>query len=280
MASTPHARQVQKEFGQRLRGIRQRAGLTARALAAAADWHESKCSRIENGHTTPSDQDIRVWARLCGAENEVDDLIATARGIEGMYVEWQRLTGTGLRRVQENALPLHERTRRFRIYEPGVVPGLLQTPDYARALMGAIIAFRGIPDDTERAVDARMARQKVLHSGDRRFAVLMEESALRARIGGPDVMAAQLGHLLVAASFPRVSLGIIPGSADRSMWPIEGFWVFDRNRVLVELVTAEVTITQPREIAVYLRSFTALAEMAVYGKAARRCITEAIDALG
>ncbi len=64
------------------------------------------------------------------------------------------------------------------------------------------------------------------------------------------------------------------------MWPVEGFWIFDEERVLVELVTAEITVTQPREITQYERTFSALAELAVYGVSARRLITTAIDALG
>ncbi|WP_394813295.1 Scr1 family TA system antitoxin-like transcriptional regulator [Streptomyces johnsoniae] len=146
--------------------------------------------------------------------------------------------------------------------------------------MGAIIAFRQLPDDTEAAVAARVARQRVLHEGDHRFAVLLEEPVLRTRVGGGDVMSAQLGHLLVLASLPQVSLGIIPASADRVMWPLEGFWIFDETSVQVELATAEVTVTQPSEVAIYKRTFAALAEMAVYGPAARARITAAIDALG
>jgi hypothetical protein len=64
------------------------------------------------------------------------------------------------------------------------------------------------------------------------------------------------------------------------MWPVEGFWVFDSERVLVELVTAEITVTQPREITLYERTFAALAEMAVYGGPARALITAELAALG
>ncbi|WP_308295988.1 DUF5753 domain-containing protein [Streptomyces sp. ISL-96] len=212
--------------------------------------------------------------------DQAEDLIAAVRGVEGMYVEWRRQTRSGLRHVQQAGVPLYERTRHFRIYEPGVVPGLLQTPAYAHALMGAIVAFQQIPDDTEAAVAARMARQRVLHHGTRTFAMLLEESAVRARVADDAVMAGQLGHLLQAASLPRVSLGIIPASATRTMWPVEGFWIFDEERVLVELVTAEVTVTQPREIGLYMRTFASLAELAVYGSSARSLITTAIDDLG
>jgi hypothetical protein len=77
-----------------------------------------------------------------------------------------------------------------------------------------------------------------------------------------------------------VSLGVIPFDAVRTMWPTEGFWIFDSERVLVELVTAEVTVTQPREIVQYERTFSALAEIAVYGAPARALITGAITSLG
>lgn len=260
--------------------MRKEAGLSARELVARAGWHESKCSRLQSGRTLPSEADIRAWALLCGVpEHAAEDLIAAARGVEGMYVEWRRQTRTGLRHVQQASVPLYESTRHFRVYEPGVVPGLLQTPAYASALMGAIIAFQQIPDDTEAAVSARIDRQRVLHHGNHTFAFLLEESAVRARVADDLVMAGQLGPLLQMASLPRVSLGIIPASTERMMWPVEGFWIFDDERVLVELVTAEVTVTQPREIGLYLRTFAALADLAVYGAAARSLITSAVDAL-
>ncbi|WP_328786342.1 MULTISPECIES: Scr1 family TA system antitoxin-like transcriptional regulator [unclassified Streptomyces] len=76
-----------------------------------------------------------------------------------MYVEWKRVFGNGLMPVQEAALPRYERTRHFRIYEPDVVPGLLQTPAYARALMGRVIAVWGIPDDAEQAAEVLAVRK-------------------------------------------------------------------------------------------------------------------------
>ena len=92
---------------------RQALGLTARALAALCGWHESKCSRIEHGHTPPSDADLRAWTLHCGAQDQTADLIAAARGIDGMYVEWRRLERAGLKPAQESVTPLFDRTRRF-----------------------------------------------------------------------------------------------------------------------------------------------------------------------
>ena len=93
-------------------------------------------------------------------------------------------------------------------------------------------------------------------------------------------MLGQLDHLLSLESLPPVSLGIIPQNANRSvLWPAENFWIFDERQVNVELVSAYLTITQPGEIAQYAETFAQMAELAVYGDAARALITAAIDEL-
>jgi hypothetical protein len=125
-----------------------------------------------------------------------------------------------------------------------------------------------------------MERQRFLRECDRRFALLIEESALRAGIGGVEVMAGQLGHLITVSSLPNVSLGVLPARPDcDAAWPVEGFYVFDDEQVAVELVSGHLTITQPWEIAMYAQVFAELAELAVYGSAARSLIMAAIDAL-
>ncbi|MFI0912461.1 helix-turn-helix domain-containing protein [Streptomyces abikoensis] len=272
--------EARRALGGRLREIRKAGGFrTARAFAARAGWSESKASRIENGITQPSEDDLLAYAELCRAPDLYGDLVATVHGIEEMYVEWRRLHRDGLRPVQESLVPLTERTRHFRIYEPGVIPGLLQTPDYARSIMGRIIAFWDIPDDTEAAVAVRMGRQQVLRDAGRQFGILIEETALRSRFGDAEVMATQLGHLLTVSVLQQVSLGIVPMTADRTMWPLEGFWIYDDEQVLIELATAQITIKQPSEVATYTRMFAEMAQIAVFGKAARALITEAINAL-
>jgi transcriptional regulator with XRE-family HTH domain len=270
------AQQALDALAARLREIRKDAELTARQVAQAAGWHESKCSRIEHARTTPSPADIRVWCAICGVPDQAADLTATVRSIESMYVEWRRMIRSGMRRLQEAPLPLYERTRQFRIYEPGVIPGLFQTAEYARARMGRIVEFNGIPDDLDTAVAARLERQRVLRRGDHKFAVVLEEWALRSRIGSTAMMAGQLAHLRQASTLPAVGLGIIPVSAARTMWSSPGFWIFDESRVLIETPAAELAITQPRQIAIYLRTFAELAAMAVYGSQARELINRAI----
>jgi transcriptional regulator with XRE-family HTH domain len=276
-SSVQRARQ---ELAERLRDLRLDAGLTARALSAAAGWHEAKTSRIESAKQAPSDADIQTWCRVCGASNQAPDLIAASRAADSMYVEWRRLHRTGLRRAQQTRVPLYERTRVFKAYCSTVIPGFLQTPGYATALLSAITTFRGTPDDVEQAVAARMNRNRLLHAAGHRFTLIIEESVLRYRLGDSETMAAQLGHLLGALALPSVSLGVIPFSArTRQMWTLEAFTVFDDARVHVELLSAQVTVTAPSEITLYARAFDKLADLAVYGPQARSLITAAIDAL-
>jgi len=198
-----------------------------------------------------------------------------------MYTEWRRMHRTGLRREQVARRSLYERTRMFKVYVSTVMPGFLQTPAYAKALMSAITAFQGTPDDVEEAVRARMERNRVLRSANHQFVMLLEESVLRYRIGDAEAMAGQLGHVLNLVALPNVRLGVIPFSANqRDMWTLEAFTVFDDARVHVELLSAQVTVTAPGEVVVYLRAFERLATLAVYGAEARALISDAISTLG
>jgi hypothetical protein len=124
---------------------------------------------------------------------------------------------------------------------------------------------------------ARLDRQRLLIEGGRVFAFLIEESVLRNGLGGAYVMSEQLRHLIDIARLPNVSLGIVPARPDRKHWPVEDFWLFDHTQATVELVSGYLTVTQPREVAVYADTVVLLADIAVYGAEARALITAAID---
>lgn len=272
--------QAREALAVRLREIRLDSGLSAREVAAACGWHESKCSRIQSGKQSLADSDIKAWCSACGVDEQtVAELITANRQLDSAYVEWRRMQRGGLKRLQEAVLPLWERTEVFRIYEPGVVPGFFQTHGYASVLLDRIAEFFGIPGDGEEAAMARIERQRLLYSGIHRFAVVIEETVLRTRIGGPEIMAGQLGHLLDVMALPSVSLGIIPFSADRALWPVEGFWLLNDEQVVIETVSAKITVEQAGELDLYRRTFAELSSMAVHGVAARDLVTAAITAL-
>ncbi|MEU3567362.1 helix-turn-helix transcriptional regulator [Kitasatospora sp. NPDC036755] len=274
------AQAARQAVAARLRELMLDAGLKGQELSTRCGWHPAKTSRILSAKVTPSDADIRAWCAACGAEEQVQDLVATVRMVESMYVEWRRLQRGGMRKVQENVYALNERARLCRVYVSNVMPGFFQTPAYATALMRAITHFQGTPDDVEEAVAARVARSRFLYEGGHRFVVLMEESVLHYRIGDAEVMRGQLRHLLAVMPLVSVTLGIIPFTAQRSVWPLEAFYMFDGQHIVVETLTAEINVKQPRELSDYGRAFGQLSDSAVFGDAARAVITAALDSLG
>lgn len=264
----------------RLRELRQDAGLTVTLLATECGWHHSKTSRIENARTPPSARDIRAWCNACRAPGRADDLIAASRHAETLYTEWRRRARTGLRQLQDSYVQLYRSTRVFRVYSPTVVPGLVQTVGYASALLSLNARLLDVPDDGADAAAARVKRSEVIHEPGHRCLLLIEESVLYYQLGTAADAAAQLGHLLTVGALPAVSLGIIPmATRERSLWSQEPFHIYDDTLVSVELLSAQVNITQPSEINLYLAAFEQLRSMAVYGAGARALVVRAIDAL-
>ncbi|MFD9222888.1 helix-turn-helix domain-containing protein [Streptomyces sp. NPDC060064] len=274
------AQAARKNVARQLRDLRKDACLTVVELATRCGWHHAKTSRIENARTPPSPTDIRLWCRTCNAVDRAPDLIAASRHAESLYTEWRRRTRAGLRQLQDSYVQLYRSTGLFRVYSPTLVPGLLQTEGYARALLSANARLLDVPDDADQAAAARLERSQIIHEPGHRFVLLIEESVLYYQLGDSDAMAAQLGYLLTAGALPAVSLGVVPMAArERVLWPQEVFHVYDDTLVSVELLSAQVNITQPSEIALYLKAFEELRSMAVYGQAARALIVKVIDAL-
>jgi Helix-turn-helix domain len=147
MATSPSSsvQRAREQLAERLRDIRLDARLSARALSAGAGWHEAKTSRVEGAKQAASEDDIRTWCMVCGVERVIPDLIAASRTADSMCTEWRRLQPAGMRRDQEKRVPLWERTRVLKSYVGTVIPGFLQAPEYATALLGAISAFHGTP---------------------------------------------------------------------------------------------------------------------------------------
>jgi transcriptional regulator with XRE-family HTH domain len=276
---TTPIQQARDALGGRLREIRKDACLSGRALAGTLGWHFTKISKVENGARSPSEDDIRAWCAACGADDQVPDLIATVRHMASMYHEYRRQMQAGMKHLQESSVPLYEQTSLFRLYDTTVIPGLFTTAEYATALFRFWQDFMGLKDDIDAAVAARMERQRVLFTGARTFRVVIEEQVLRTRVGGTDVMARQLDRLLCLMSLPRVTIGIIPASGERHSLTQGSFWMFDDTRVRVETVSASLTITQPRDIALYCRVFGLLQCSAVHGHKARQLICRAMHEL-
>ncbi|MEO3870413.1 helix-turn-helix transcriptional regulator [Nonomuraea sp. B12E4] len=286
MTSQDKIMEARQALADRLRELRVNrivAGrrMTGDRLAEAMGWsgHKARIYKIENAAQLPSVDDVRTWAIACGAEDQIPELIAQTRYIDAMYAQWRRIERTGLGEIQQAFKSLYERTKELRVWQHSAIPGLLQTEDYARAHLATIIDFRGIPDNLDRAVDARLEQQESL-AGARRFMFLLGEQALRTPVVPPEAMDAQLDRLAgFTHDSPNVSLGILPGTARPPVMPPENFWVYDGSEVRVDGVAAQFRLRKPDDIAIYERTFGELADVCVYGAAARALLSDARRAL-
>ncbi len=280
MTITPSStgKEAKKALGAQMRDVRKDAGLTARALALLTEQHYTRVSKIENGAQVPTDKDIRVWCAVCKAEDQVPDLIATARAVESAYLEYRRQARAGVKRaVGPFTWERYAATTTFRIYEHNLIPSEFQTPAYCEAMLAFWIEFLAVPNDLQAAVAARMRRQEIVAWRGRTFRVVLEEQALRTWIAEPEVHAGQLGRVLEAMGNPAVTFGIIPLMRRRSGVPSTSFMVFDEELVGLETPSATIEVTRPEEIALYVNLFDRLEQAAVYGAEARGLIIKALE---
>jgi len=254
--------------------------MTGRQLAAACGWTPSKISKIEYGRQAPSESDVRDWCIACDFPSEIPDMIAALRTINAQLVDWRRSLKTGTRLRQQANVDAYERTTLFRVWEPSVVPGLVQTPDYARNILRTVIEFHGVPDDVEDGVRARIDAQRVLTHGDRRFLLLIGQAALYTAVGNGHVMREQLQRLRDVSRMPRVTLGLVPLSAPYTVPRNNAFTLYDNRLVTVATYTAELALIQRHEIAIYAQAFDRLLQLAKRGDAARAFVDAALNDLG
>jgi transcriptional regulator with XRE-family HTH domain len=187
-----------------LRQLRKDAGLTVVGVAERLGWSSSKLSRIESGQSKhPKPADVEALLAIYGAGGDQRQLLL-ALTRDTRAAGWWR----GYRDVFRGVLPdLEAGASEIRVWECQYVYGLLQTEAYARA----IFASEGYgPEAVERRVSARMARQSMLHRDHpATLRVLIDEAALRKRVGGPAVMRGQLLHLATAMSQPHISIRVV-----------------------------------------------------------------------
>ncbi|MGH3158400.1 MAG: helix-turn-helix domain-containing protein [Streptosporangiaceae bacterium] len=276
-ASNVHEARI--ALGHRLRELRTAANLSGRQLAELLSWPASKISKLENGRQTPSDDDIRAWTRAIDREAETEALLASLHTLEVQHAEWRRILHAGIRPRQNELAGLDQQTKLFRVFESTVIPGLLQTAEYARIRFAEGIRVFNLTNDINAAVEGRIRRQEILYRPDKRFHFVLTEAALRIRLCPPEVMLGQLDRLVSLSALPNVKLGIIGFQTQYAASPWHGFWMYDTDRVLVETYSAALNLAQPPEIELYARVFDELAAVASYGRAARAIINGVIDDL-
>lgn len=264
-------------LGARLRELRisgPEGRLTGPQLSERLGWPHSKIYKLENGRQTATAADLQAWAEATGRPDAVADLHSRLKGLESHVRSWRRLLATGHRPVQDAITAEHARTTTLCIWENALIPGMVQTPDYARAVFTRHAQLMRSPRDTEEAVRARVRRQESLYDSGKRHRIIMWEGALRALVCPPAVLAAQLDRLSGLTGLDSVELGIVPFAAPLKIHPANGFWIYDDRLVVVEDWHAELWINDADSIAVYQRTWGLLRESAAFGVDAQQIISQ------
>lgn len=239
-------------------------------------WTKSKISKLENGRQTADEAGLRAWAEATGHPEAFDGLLAQLRGFESHIRSWRRQLSSGHRPVQDAITAEHDRTTVLTIWESTIIPGMLQTADYARHVLTRHATLMQSPRDTESAVRARIQRQAGLSDPSRRYQIMIWEGALYSLVCPPSVLAVQLDRLVSVIGIDTLELGIVPFSASLRIFPGNGFWIYDDRRVAVEEWHAELWLDDSDSVTLYRRVWDTLGESALFGADAQHVITRAL----
>ncbi|MFB7909718.1 helix-turn-helix domain-containing protein [Kitasatospora sp. NPDC056076] len=258
------------QLGTALRELRQASGKEAKAVARGAVMSPSKLSKIETGKVSPTVVDVERILTAIGVSDEVKaEYMAAARADATEATAWRLIRRLGYHRKQQQIKALDDSTDMIRVFQPSLVPGLLQTPEYIRA----VFARTGIGgEQLDRTVAARIARQQSLYETTKTFRFVITESVLRWRFVPDVMMAGQLDRILSASRLPHVDVRVVPLTVRQFDVPSHSFVIRDDRMVTVETIHAEISVTDPRDVELYIRKFEGFAEAAFAADEMRRAI--------
>ncbi|MFD7029338.1 helix-turn-helix domain-containing protein [Streptomyces sp. NPDC059917] len=258
-----------RKLGEELRALRDRSGLTSGEAARIVGWHQSKISRIETGRSGVKPEDVRLLLDAYGGVGAqqralLEALSASAAGPgaeTGRGPQWWHDYRGLLPQEYRDFISLEAGARSARTVELSVVPGLLQTPAYARAVTRA--ALGGLPEPkVDALVDVRLARQSVLRTDPPlELSAVLDEAVLRRQIGGPGVMAEQLRSLVEVARLPQVRLQVLPFSVGGHLGLTGPFVIFsfpniaDLDVVVLDHLTSSLYLERKEDLEAYSAAF-------------------------
>ena len=254
-----------RELGTLLRKLRTQKGLTVEQAAERLMFSMSKLSRIETGHGVATPRDIRDLCELyeVTGEAERERLMSLAR--EGKQPGWWQ--SYELNQFADY-VGLEAAAVSIRRYQSTVIPGLLQTRDYARIVHEVMIP-KLTRERIDEFVEVRMTRQRLLTQNPApRFWVVLDEAALHRLVGGRQVMSAQLDRLIEVTDLPNVTMQIIPYEAGAHPAMDSTFSMLDFDGsvpsvVYVEGLVGWIYVDSPQDLARYQQVFECLCAMAL-----------------
>lgn len=267
-----------------LKRLREAAGLTQRELASLLGVSQPKIAHLESAQRSARPEDVAAWGRAVGGSPaQLAELVARAERAQAEVVNWRRELQAvgGLAGVQREVADLERRATTVRIYHPLLIPGLLQTAEYARQ----VFLQSEQHADVGEAVRTRLDRQRILFEPGKRFEFVLHVGALRWRVGSTPVQAAQLDRIRQVATLSNVSLGIIPMDVQANVWRDHGLYMVDDVAdadalVIVELLGRNVSFSDPAIIDTYREAFRRLQAVAATGREANAILDRAIKDLG
>lgn len=265
-------------LAERLQRLRKAAGLTGDRLAEVAGWPRSKVPKIENGRQMPTDADIRAWAEACGQPDAIPELLVILADAQAVHRQWRHKLREGHAALQDEFDALVRGASHIRNFEVAFVPGLLQTPEYARYRALEAVRLHGASaGGVDATIAARMRRQEVLYDASKTFEFVVTGAAFHLLPCPVPVMLAQLDRLMTASTLTNVTLGVIPFDVELSVVPMLGFLAVDDLTVLETFTSADTLGGE--ESAKYRQVFKELMAESVTGEEARRLIAAAAAAL-
>lgn len=266
-----------------LRRLRDLSGISGRELARRISISQSKVSRIESGTVMPSLPEVTAWGTALGASQATLDHLIFLTNLAYTEVQPWREMLRGQGHLQGEIQEQEALARHVRTFQPTIVPGLLQTAEYARRVF-ATYQPPYIEEDLRAAVAARLNRQQSMFDPDRQFDFLVAEGALCWRPGPVHVLLGQLDRIASIMTLENVSIGLIRYDQE-AVTPIpHDFVIYEGTEDQVEFVTVEtihasITVNDPRDIEVYRNQWSTLRKMAIFDDNARAYLTTLIDGI-
>jgi transcriptional regulator with XRE-family HTH domain len=273
-----------RQLAAELRRLRGEAALTGEEAAARLGWSPAKISRVETARTVVSPADLQLLLDLYEISGQHRDRLSEL-GRTARQRGWWDVYADMLGPEYATLIALEADAESVSWYAAQIVPGLLQTEEYAREIIRSTLLISP-PGEIERRVRVRMSRQRVL-TGDAplRLAVILDEAVLRRVVGGAEVMRAQLRHLTQAAGWPNVDLRVLPSAAGAHPAVMGEFTILRFPEVVapdvvyLENMTSNLYVEREAEVFRYTMAFDRLNTLAMGAEESVAFISGAADAL-